>query len=119
MDLPRSRMDRKQSCSESDSNRLNSTLHSHIFYIPASHGLISEVDLNRFNSYPNIAWVPETNITSNDDAYVKSPMGQGIGTRLSARKADADKQERTLKSIAGVVTDIDNSCSSPRITCKD
>ena len=51
--------------------------------------------------------VHETNIISNDDAYVKSPMGQGIGTRLSARKADADKQERTLKRNAGLVKDID------------
>ena len=34
-------------------------------------------------------------------------MGQGIGTRLSARKADADKQERTLKRNAGLVKDID------------
>ena len=35
-------------------------------------------------------------------------MGQDMGTRLSASKADAEKQECTRKAVAVLVKDIDN-----------
>ena len=108
MDSSQSSFDRRRSCSESDNNCLNSTSKSPESDIPSSLGLISKVDLNRFNSYPIISSVPISTSVNNDDLYVESPMGQGMGTKLSARKADTEKQEQTLKAVSVLVKNIDN-----------
>ena len=108
MDSSQSSFDRRRSCSESYNNCLNSTSKSPESDIPSSLGLISKVDLNRFNSYPIISSVPISKSVNKDDLYVESPMGQGMGTKLSARKADTEKQEQTLKAVSVLVKDIDN-----------
>ena len=93
--------------SESDHNQLNSTSQSPEYNILYSLGFITKVDLNRFNSYPDISNVPVTGNSVNDDVYFVSPLEQSMGTRLSARKADAEKQECTLKAVSILVKEID------------
>ena len=88
MDLTLNSNDGQRSCSESDNNCLNSTSKFPESDKPVSPSHISKVDLNKFNSYPDVSNVPVINSLANDDLYVESPIGQGMGTRLSARNTD-------------------------------
>ena len=58
---------------------------------PTSPGLMSELNLERSISNPDLAYLREN--------IVESPIGHGLGTRLQARKSDkkAEKLERTLQ----------------------
>ena len=72
-----------------ESDRINSTSN----YlpesdIPSSPGFLSEVDLSRFNSYPNIYSVPGGANIIIDKLHEESLLGRGKGTRLSTRKSD-------------------------------
>ena len=61
--------------------------------VSKSPGLISEVDVTRFNSYPNLYIQPIINVST------ESLLGLEMGTRVSARKSTSEKLEKILKVI--------------------
>ena len=105
MDPTFSSFDRRQLCSESDSNHQHSTSRGPDVDLPNSPGLISEVDLSRF--YPFIYNRDIINYTNTEDGYMESPLEQGTGTRLSVGLTDRDKQGRTMKRVTVLLRDLD------------
>ena len=68
---------------------------------PSSPGLMSEFNLNRCASNPDLNYLREN--------LLESPMGQGLGTRLQARQTDAtsNKLARTLQRLEYLKIDIE------------
>ena len=60
--------------------------------------VLNEVDLSRFNSYPNIYSVPGGANIIIDKLHEESLLGRGKGTRLSTRKLGTRKHFKSGKS---------------------
>jgi len=91
----------RRSRSESDQERGSASSTGDPPATPSSPGLMSEFNLNRCTSNPDLAYLREN--------LLESPMGQGLGTRLQARQSDtmSNKLARTLQRVEYLKTDIE------------
>ena len=91
----------RRSRSESDQERGSASSTGDPPATPLSPGLMSEFNLNRCNSNPDLVYLREN--------LLESPMGQGLGTRLQARQSDtmSSKLARTLQRVEYLKIDIE------------
>ena len=69
---------------------------------PTSPGLMSDFNLERSISNPDLAYLREN--------IIESPMGQGLGTRLQASRSErrSEKLERTLQRVEYLRVDVES-----------
>ncbi len=92
----------RRSVSESGRRRSSSVSNPATPTSPTSPGLMSELNLDRSISNPDLAYLREN--------IIESPIGHGLGTRLQARKSDkkAEKLERTLQRVEYLRLDVES-----------
>ena len=92
----------RRSLSESSRRWLSSSSGPATPTSSTSPGLMSELNLDRSISNPDLAYLREN--------IIESPIGHGLGTRLQARKSDkkAEKLERTLQRVEYLRLDVES-----------
>ena len=92
----------RRSVSESDQNRSGGSSGFSSPTSPTSPGLMSDLNLERSISNPDLAYLREN--------IIESPMGQGLGTRLQASKSErrSEKLERTLQRVEYLRVDVES-----------
>ena len=92
----------RRSLSESGRRRSSSSSGPATPTSPTSPGLMSELNLDRSISNPDLVYLREN--------IIESPIGHGLGTRLQARKSDkkAEKLERTLQRVEYLRLDVES-----------
>ena len=98
---PAARGNHRRSVSESD-RRSGGSSGSSSPTSPTSPGLMSDFNLERSISNPDLAYLREN--------IIESPMGQGLGTRLQASRSErrSEKLERTLQRVEYLRVDVES-----------